>query len=156
MPIYIICEYYIHRTDLADLWIFFASTITISFTFRIRTFTTWANKIPCVSLCLDKIPCVLTKFPNSLCFPWQGFLLAIFPVFPVLWVPCIIQILSNIPLLGAASEVNSCEERGLCDDLTEYRSVRRNKVDDPFGHAGLPEYFETDVGRQHRRVRGLP
>ena len=37
--IYIICEYYIHRTNLADLSIswkkmdFFASTIAISFTF---------------------------------------------------------------------------------------------------------------------------
>ena len=46
MPIYIICEYNIHRTDLADLssfWKkmdFFAATIAISFTFRIRTFTT--------------------------------------------------------------------------------------------------------------------
>ena len=34
----------------------------MSFTFRIREFTTCANKIPCV----------LAKFPNSLCFPWQG------------------------------------------------------------------------------------
>ena len=46
VPIYIMCEYYIHRTDLADLFSFwkkmdvFAATIVISFTFRIRTFTT--------------------------------------------------------------------------------------------------------------------
>ena len=46
VPIYMICEYYIHRTDLADLYSllkkmdFFATTMAISFTFRIRTFTT--------------------------------------------------------------------------------------------------------------------
>ena len=45
-PIYIICDYYIHKTDLADLssfWekmIFGAANIAMSFTFRIRAFTT--------------------------------------------------------------------------------------------------------------------
>ena len=38
VPIYIICEYYIHRTDLAasgnkEIRIFFVATIAISFTF---------------------------------------------------------------------------------------------------------------------------
>ena len=76
---------------LEKKWISFAANIAISFTFRFRAFTIWANKIRCVfpvfwqnSLCF---PCVLTKFPNSLCFPWQGILGAIFPVFPVPWVP---------------------------------------------------------------------
>ena len=47
----VICDYYIHLTDLADISSFkkdlgiFAADI---FTFRIREFTTWANKIPCV------------------------------------------------------------------------------------------------------------
>ena len=83
VPNYIICEYYIHRTDLADL---------SSFWKKMDFFATWANKIPCVfpvfkqnSLCF---PCVLTTFPNSLCFPWQGYFLAIFPVFPLPWVRC--------------------------------------------------------------------
>ena len=45
-PIYVICDYYIHKTDLADLSRFnfffeiFAANIEISFTFRIREFTT--------------------------------------------------------------------------------------------------------------------
>ena len=38
------------------------------FTFRIREFTTWANFFG-------------AKFPNSLCFPWQGFLLKQFSLF---------------------------------------------------------------------------
>ena len=59
VPIYTICDYYIHKTDLADLssfWkkkrFFFTANIAMSFTFRIRAFT---NSI---------------TFPNSLCFPW--------------------------------------------------------------------------------------
>ena len=46
VPIYIMCDYYIHKTDLADLssfWEkmdFFAENIAISFTFRIRVFVT--------------------------------------------------------------------------------------------------------------------
>ena len=31
------------------------------------------TKFPVFSLCLDKIPCVLTKFPNFLCFPDREF-----------------------------------------------------------------------------------
>ena len=79
VPIYIICDYYIDETDLADLsssWKkmdFFASIIAVSFTFRIREFTTCANQIPCVFPVLRQhslsFPCVLAKFPNSLCFP---------------------------------------------------------------------------------------
>ena len=52
-------------------WEIFAANFKISFTFRIRELTTWANQIPCV----------LAKFPNSLCFPWQGFFFATFPFF---------------------------------------------------------------------------
>ena len=44
--------------------------------FIAREFTTWANKIICV----------MSKFTNSHCFPWQWFLLVTFPVFPV-WGP---------------------------------------------------------------------
>ena len=39
------------------------------FTFRIRDFTNWVNKIPCA----------LVKFPNSLCFLWQGIYFCHFP-----------------------------------------------------------------------------
>ena len=83
VPIFMICDYYIHKTDLADLSSFktkleiFAANIEISFTFRISEFTTWANQISYV----------LAKISNSLCFPWQFFFF-IFPVFPVQWVPC--------------------------------------------------------------------
>ena len=59
--------------------VIFAANIEIPFPVRIREFTTWANQIPCVS----------AKFPNSLCFPWQGFFFAIFPVFPVFPVKCV-------------------------------------------------------------------
>ena len=79
--------------NLRDLWLLYTQNCLIQllwkngnfrgkyqniFTFRIREFTTWTNQIPCV----------LAKFPNSLCFPWQGFFVAVFPVFPVAWVPC--------------------------------------------------------------------
>ena len=82
--------------NLCDLWILhtqnllsrrfnlkkkfgdFHSKFRISFTFRIKVFTTWANQIPCV----------LAKSSNSLCFPWHNFFFGIFPVFPVHWVPC--------------------------------------------------------------------
>ena len=69
VPIYVICDYYINKTDLADLsglkicWEIFAANFEISFTFRIMEFTTWVNKIP---LCFGKkfqIPCV---FPFGL------------------------------------------------------------------------------------------
>ena len=77
VPIYVICEYYIHRTDLADLssqllgkkWIFFAVTFAISFTFRIKTFTTWDNKIPCV------FPVFWQNFQISCVFPDRDFFL---------------------------------------------------------------------------------
>ena len=73
-----LCDYYIHKTDLADLscfieiWKFLRQISKESFTWRIREFTTWAKRIPCV----------LAIFPNSLCFPWQGILLGYFPRFP--------------------------------------------------------------------------
>ena len=95
VPLCVICNYYRHNTDLADLSSFntnleiFIANIKIPFTFRIMEFTTWANQIPCV----------LAKFPNSLCFPWQGFYLAFSPVFPVQWVPVIV--------LSTAEEVRS-------------------------------------------------
>ena len=45
VPIYVICDYYIHKTDLADLFSLekmeiFTANFEISFTFRIREFTT--------------------------------------------------------------------------------------------------------------------
>ena len=54
VPISVTCDYYIHKTDLPDLSSFgkkmeiSAANIAISFTFRIREFTTCPNKIPCV------------------------------------------------------------------------------------------------------------
>ena len=86
VPIFIICDYYIHRTDLADLssvWEkmeIFVANIAISFTFGIREFT---NKIPCV------FPVFWQNFQIPCVFPDRDFFLAIFPVFPVPWVPWI-------------------------------------------------------------------
>ena len=90
MPISIICDYYIHKTDLADLSSFwekmeiFAANIAISFTFGIRELQLEQTKFPVFSLCFGKI----SKFPV---FSLTGNYLAIFPVFPVFpvpWVPC--------------------------------------------------------------------
>ena len=83
VPIYIICEYYIHRTDLAGLsssWgkkkIFFQQISQYPLRLESEHLQLELTNFLVFSLCLDKIPCVLTKFP-------------IFPVFPVPWVPCI-------------------------------------------------------------------
>ena len=71
VPIYIIRDYYIHKTDLADLssfkrnFEFFAASIEISFTFRINEFTTWANQIPCV------FPVFFGHFPVQW-VPWDS------------------------------------------------------------------------------------
>ena len=79
VSIYIICEYYIQRTNLADLSSFWKKNDL--------------DKIPCVfpvlrqnSLCF---PCVLTKFQIPCVFP-DIFFFAISPVFllfPMPWVP---------------------------------------------------------------------
>ena len=81
VSIYVICDYYIYKTNLADLSSFeilreiFAANIEISFT--------WGH------LQLEQ-----TKFPKF----WQNFQIPVFsltenfggnfPVFPVQWVPC--------------------------------------------------------------------
>ena len=92
VPIYIICEYYIHRTDLADLssfWKkmdFFVWQLS-QYPLRLESehLQLELTNFPVFSLCLDKIPCVLTKFPNSL-FSLTGNLFGHFPcnqsVFP--------------------------------------------------------------------------
>ena len=89
MPIYVICDYYIHKTALSrsseKMEIFVANT-EIFFTFRIREFTTRANQIPCVFPVLwqnFQIPCV---FPDRDFF-WP------FSLFSLWLVPC--QIHSN-------------------------------------------------------------
>ena len=53
-PIYIISSFWIKKMEI------FAANIAIWFTFRIREFTTWANKVPCVFRVWQnfKIPCV--------------------------------------------------------------------------------------------------
>ena len=94
VPISITCDYYIHKTDLPNLSSFgkkmeiFVANIAISFTFRIREFTTLPNKIACVC----PVFVFWQNFQNFLCFAWQGFFLVIFPVFPVPWVPCMVNL----------------------------------------------------------------
>ena len=64
---------------------FFAATIAISFTFRIRTFTTWANKIPCV-------------FPMF----WQNFQIpCVFPDRDFLWPFSLFSLCSGYPDVNA-------------------------------------------------------
>ena len=94
VPIYIICECYIHRTDLADLssfwenkYFFFAATIAIFLLLESDHLQLELTKFPVFSLCLDKIPCV---FPDRELF-WPFSLFS-----PVPWVPCI----RSVPLLG--------------------------------------------------------
>ena len=76
VPIYIICEYYIHRTDLADLssfWekndFFLRQLLQYPLLLESEHVQLELTKFPVFSLCLDKIPCVLIIFPNSQCFP---------------------------------------------------------------------------------------
>ena len=85
LPIYVICDYYINKTDLADLSSFqkngflkkiFLANIEISFTFRITDFKTLANQIPCV------FPVFWQNFQIPCVFP-DGIFWAIFPVFSV-------------------------------------------------------------------------
>ena len=87
VPIYIICECYIHRTDLADL-----SSFWKKIDFFLRQLSQYPLllesehlqleliKFPVFSLCLDKIPCVLTNFPNSL-FTLTGIFFGPFSLF---------------------------------------------------------------------------
>ena len=55
----------------------FTANFEISFTFRIREFTTWANQIPCV------FPVFWQNFQIYCVFPDRELFLVIFPVFPV-------------------------------------------------------------------------
>ena len=89
MPIYVICDYCIHQTDLVNISNIssfkkklgiFAANIEIAFTFRIREFTTSANQIPCV------FPVFWQNFQIPCVFPDRDFFGTIFPVFPVQWV----------------------------------------------------------------------
>ena len=80
VPIYIICEYYIHtKLTCRPIQIlekklkFFAAHITISFTFRIRELN--QTKFPVFSLCFGKI----SKFPV---FSLTGIFFCHFPCFP--------------------------------------------------------------------------
>ena len=45
-------------------------------------------------------PCVLAKFPNSLCFSWQGIFITILPVFPVQWVPWLYKRMINDKIIS--------------------------------------------------------
>ena len=82
VPIYKICEYYIHRTDLADQkkWIFLQQLLQYPLLLESEHLQLELTEFPVFFLCLNKIPCVLiffSKFPVfSLCFDF-------FPKFPV-------------------------------------------------------------------------
>ena len=86
---YVICDYYIHKTDLADLSsfksVFFRFSKQISkyrLSLESGNLQPKQTKFPLFSLCFGKI----SKFPV---FTLTGiFLGAIFPVFPVHCVPC--------------------------------------------------------------------
>ena len=81
VPIYLICDYYRHKTDLADLSCYkryleiFAANFKISFTSRIRNLQFEQTKSPVFSLCFGKIP----KFPV---FCLTGNFFGHFPCFP--------------------------------------------------------------------------
>ena len=69
VQIYIICDYYIHKTDLADLSSFWKKIGNVHGKYCIILYL-YNQGIYNLSrqnfLCF---PCVLAKFPNSLCFP---------------------------------------------------------------------------------------
>ena len=89
LQIFMICDYYIHKTDLADLSTpppsllkkkeIYVANIEISFIFRIRKFTTCANQIPCA------FPVFWQNFQIPCVFPDRELFLP-FPFFPVQWV----------------------------------------------------------------------
>ena len=85
VPIYMICNYYIHKTDLADLSSFWKKNLQFS-----RQI--WQYPIPLESVDLQlqqtKFPVFWQNFQIHCVFP-DGIIFAIFPVFPVQWVPCI-------------------------------------------------------------------
>ena len=78
VPIYVICDYYIHKTALSSSSKkieIFAANIETSFTSRNREITTWAYHIPCVFPVFwqnFQIPCVFPDrdfFLTFSCFP---------------------------------------------------------------------------------------
>ena len=79
-----ICNHYIHKTDLADL-----SSFKKIWKFS-RQISKYLLPLESGNLQLEQTKFrVLAKFANSLCFPWQGISLDTFRVFPVQWVPWI-------------------------------------------------------------------
>ena len=76
VPIYMICDYYIHKTNLADLSSFRKKW---QFSRQLKNIFYLSNQ---GNYNLSKPnSCFWGKFPNSLCFPWQGIFLGNFPSF---------------------------------------------------------------------------
>ena len=81
VPVYIICDYYIHKTELAHLPSFwkkkeiFAANIAISFTFRTRELQLEQTKFAVFSLCFGKISKLSV-------FSLKGIFFGPFPCFP--------------------------------------------------------------------------
>ena len=92
VPIHIICEYNIHKTDLAELyiiqllekkWFFLRQLSQYPLLLESEHLQLELTKFPVFSLCLDKIPCVLTKFSKFPVFGLTGiFCCCHFPCFP--------------------------------------------------------------------------
>ena len=84
VPLSIVFNYYIHKTDFADLSTFWEKNGNFHGKYS-NILHLWHQGIYNLgkqnSLCF---PCVLAKFV----FPDRDFFLSIFPVFPVPWVPC--------------------------------------------------------------------
>ena len=99
---YIICKYYIHRTDLADLssfwekiWTFLRQLSQYPLLLESEHLQFELTKFPVFSLCLDKIPCVFPVF-------WQNFQIpCVFPDRDFLWPFSLFSLCSGYPAVNA-------------------------------------------------------
>ena len=127
VPIYIICDYYIHKADLADLSSFALLKFCSSCKFPDPKGKGYCNICRKNSIFSPQSFGKMSKFPV---FSLTGNIFGHFPVFPVPWVPCIIRDMSYIPSLPSVPGANlqvrytlTAHVRSLCGGKTCLESV---------------------------------
>ena len=85
MPINVICDYYIHKNNLADL-----SRFLKKWKF-LRQISKYFSPLESGNLQLEqtKFHVFWQNFQIPCVFPYRDFVVAILPVFPAQWVPCL-------------------------------------------------------------------
>ena len=94
VPIYIICDYYIDETDLADLSNFWGKNGNFHGKYRSILYLENQGIYNLSKQNSLGFPWVLAKFPNSLCFPSQGIFIGHFPCFSCF--PCAVGTLNFV------------------------------------------------------------